>query len=697
MRLPGKLFRLARRGRRLAGLGWMWLLDQSLGSYSPGSDEFVPLWDQGDMEPFTLSTNEAAELRANAEHYLAHRFDILGSGWINWDVADDRRPRLNRANRRHAAHLALDLPAEYRGIDWHADRRAGYQFPAHRWARLIQPGKQPGVDIKIPWELARMQHLVQLALLAVDQKTESGLAAACEAEIHHQIRDFIVHNPPRFGVNWRVAMDVAIRASNWILALSVLHAHGRDIATSKELLSRSLRDHGRFIVNHLEWDPHWRGNHYLANICGLAFIAAALPADTETSGWLALAAGETVAEGCRQVHADGSGFEGSVSYHRLSLDMLAHTIALLLGLPEARWRPIRAGRRHTGVNIAGYRPAALAWGSEKDADTPVLVPEQLALRLWRAAEFTRAATRPDRRVLLIGDNDSGRFFKPCPPYEVLECDEASRRHPERQVDADCVRDRRELGEDHGHLLAAIEALFGVYALTDINAGLIKALAKGRQCKPPSAPRPAVLVRHPASQPVSGSDQLVLRFPRALRLDQVELYSFPGWGLYIMQGDGLLLSFRCGPLGLSGTGNHDHNDQLALTLHLDGRDWIADPGTYRYTADIAERDAYRSVKAHFAPRLRDSDAEPGSLTEGTWRLGDQAQAAIELVEPHCLQGRHQGYGVPVHRRVELHSDRLEICDWADGNIALLPLDEQFRQLDARGCSLPFCPDYGVRHA
>jgi hypothetical protein len=198
-------------------------------------------------------------------------------------------------------------------------------------------------------------------------------------------------------------------------------------------------------------------------------------------------------------------------------------------------------------------------------------------------------------------------------------------------------------------------------------------------------------------PAASADRLVVAFPRHIDRQQIRLHAFPGWGLYVMQGDGLLLSMRCGPLGLSGTGNHDHNDQLAVTLHLDGRDWIADPGSYRYTADLAERDAYRSVRAHFAPRLRRADCEPGSLREGTWRLGDQAKASIETASLSCIQGRHQGFGSSVHRRVELFEDRLEITDWSDGELDLVPLAEQYAALDERGCAVAFCPDYGVRCA
>ena len=67
--------------------------------------------------------------------------------------------------------------------------------------------------------------------------------------------------------------------------------------------------------------------------------------DAESDAWLALAAGEVLAEGVRQVHEDGSGFEGSTAYHRLSLDMLVHTVALLIGIDARRWDPLRGDPR----------------------------------------------------------------------------------------------------------------------------------------------------------------------------------------------------------------------------------------------------------------------------------------------------------------------------------------------------------------
>ncbi|MCB1773743.1 MAG: alginate lyase family protein [Gammaproteobacteria bacterium] len=692
-----RIVRAVRRSIRLIRFSLWWLRDQLRSSYRCEGFARVSVARRTESFPIRLSAADSAALESIASHYLAHRFDILGSGWCVWNWQHE--PMVNRANRRYAENLALSLSRDYARIDWHADRRSGYRFPCDRWSRLIQPGPRHGVDIKVPWELARMHHLVQLALLAVDDSTAPDLADACEIEIVDEIRDFVASNPPRFGVNWRVAMDVAIRAANWILAFSILEAHGSETSALNDLFEGALRDHGRYIVEHLEWDPHWRGNHYLANVCGLAFIAAALPAGTESNAWLALATGEVLAEGLRQVNADGSGFEGSTSYHRLSLDMLVNTIALLLGVDSRRWRAVTADNRLPRGLPQGFTPGGIDWVGLLDAEGHLCLPQALVARLWRAAGFTRAVSRPDGRALLIGDNDSGRFIKPCPRYEVLGADEARIRFPVRPVAAEADREWRELGEDHGHLVRAIEALFDVGADDSVDAWVIRWLASHRTLPVPCTPGTVGedIGALAASAPAEQCNVLVLPFPRSIDTSRVALHAYPAWGLYLLKGDGLLLSFRCGPLGLSGTGNHDHNDQLGITFHLDGRDWIADPGTYRYTADLAERDAYRSVRAHFAPRLRDSDAEPGSLAEGTWRLGDQAQAKIEQATASSLQGRHQGYGGVVHRRVELFEDRLLIRDWSDDGLDLMPLVEQYAGLNADGSALPYCPDYGVRCA
>ena len=63
-------------------------------------------------------------------------------------------------------------------------------------------------------------------------------------------------------------------------------------------------------------------------LCGN--ICACLPPTPETDGWLAFAAREVKGETAYQFNADGSNFEGSACYHRLSLEMATYAAAVIV-------------------------------------------------------------------------------------------------------------------------------------------------------------------------------------------------------------------------------------------------------------------------------------------------------------------------------------------------------------------------------
>jgi hypothetical protein len=74
------------------------------------------------------------------------------------------------------------------------------------------------------------------------------------------------------------------------------------------------------------------------------------------------------------------------------------------------------------------------------------------------------------------------------------------------------------------------------------------------------------------------------------------------GLAILRSAGRYASLECGRFG----GGHGHPDRLHLTLHADGRHWLADPGTGSYVSP--DLFWYRSTLAHNAPRL-DGRSQP----------------------------------------------------------------------------------------
>lgn len=337
-------------------------------------------------------------LRRQAAQWLDHRFDLLGSGWVRVaygeayagfgphryapgpSLAADWRAAVVAGHwpgvrDRAAAILALIDDSRYGPIDWHVDFKSGYRWSPRTLGLAVPYGHLPGVDVKVPWELARMQHLPPMALLY----GATGDAALAR-EFRNQLLDFLGGNPPGWGVNWACAMDVAIRAANMALAWDLFRAAGaRFDSAFEEELAAGLRAHGRYIRANLEWNEHHRGNHYLADICGLAFCASYLPDGEETAGWLTFCRRELEAEILRQFTPDGANFEASTAYHRLSAEMALYAAAVLGGLAE-----------------------------------------DVMARLSLAARFAADVTKPSGQAVQIGDNDSGRFVTLRPEEAPLD-------------------------------------------------------------------------------------------------------------------------------------------------------------------------------------------------------------------------------------------------------------------------------------
>ncbi len=72
---------------------------------------------------------------------------------------------------------------------------------------------------------------------------------------------------------------------------------------------------------------------------------------------------------------------------------------------------------------------------------------------------------------------------------------------------------------------------------------------------------------------------------------------PRAGIFVLANDRLHAVVRCGDVGQNGNGGHAHNDTLSFELSLDGRPLLLDSGTYVYTSDPRERNAFRGTAAH----------------------------------------------------------------------------------------------------
>ena len=655
---------------------------------------------------FSPEPELASTLAALSDHYIGHRFNLLGSGWVN--VRYDMRAkgfgkhqysssevtgptlslpdRLSSGNQLRAQSIRDLISSNYQPIDWQLDFKSGYRWRENQTSETIRYGHEAGVDIKVPWELARLQHLPQLALahqLAINITTGFRRSEEYVREFKDQALDFIAANPPGWGVNWVCTMDVAIRAANMVLAFDLFRKQGItfDAKFSGEFMA-SIRAHGYHIVNNLEWHPEHRGNHYLADITGLLFIARFLPGSQETDTWLAFAIQELKQECERQFQNDGSNFEASTSYHRLSAEMIIYGTALVLGLPRERHLSLQNITASTWPHQPSLKDLNWDWDQTNGP-----FPDTHFTRISKMAEFSIRITRPDGCVVQIGDNDSGRFFKVSPINLTNDLDENHLDHRGLVAAINGLFDRHDFSEFSGPAFASetelVRAFSGNHHIGDIEffAALdsINLAAKERKS--------------------SKLNQINILLPDSSLTNGLTAFAYPDFGLYIWRSDRLFLSVRCGSIGQTGRGGHAHNDQLAIELQIDEEDWIADPGSFVYTANAKLRDAYRSVFAHATPRF--GTAEPSGLGLGMFRLEDNANA-------HCLQfnkdgfhGVHNAYGETVFRRIKISEGHITLLDGFGGNV---PGDTQPEIQTAKnpedlrevfGLNLPFSPGYGIQ--
>ena len=289
---------------------------------------------------------------AAADRLLQHEFCLLGS-----------RPYVPIDPDRAETHDG------YQPIDWYWDPVAQLRFPRgiphQEWdLYAMRPGN---ADVKLVWELGRCQHWVTLGqAYCLSEDARYG------RELAHQLDDFMQANPVGIGIQWTCTMDVAIRALNWALALSLMRSCS---AVSVDFWRRAydaLFAHGQFIFHNLENTYEVTSNHFLSNIVGLYYLASVFQDLPQGAEWDVFCREQLEREIECQVLDDGADYESSVPYHRLVLELFL-------------------GAARLGV-----------WHNKP-------LSEAYHARLHKMLEFLAGILRPDGKMPQIGDADDGRL------------------------------------------------------------------------------------------------------------------------------------------------------------------------------------------------------------------------------------------------------------------------------------------------
>lgn len=621
--------------------------------------------------------------------FIEHKFDLLGSGWTDVmygmvcpgiegirysmgpQISTDKEgnwlhARINHSNLSYSKKVWSCIDDNYIPIDWQLDFKSGYRWSALTWYKQIIYGHKPGVDVKVPWELARMQHLPQLAFAYILSKSERKRffkEPTYQQEFRNQVMDFIANNPPQYGVNWSCAMDVSIRVVNWLVAYDLFKAHGATFDEAFEsIFFNSIFDHGKHIAANLEYSPTLRGNHYLANIAGLLFVSAYLPSTIEIDSWMSFSVKEMYQELKSQFNSDGSNFEGSTSYHRLSTEILVYSFALIKSINLSRIENAIANKDGFFLNQIKKNDiiSTKYESSISDFDLNCFLIEASKI-LKKAMAFILDTTGPSNQSIQIGDNDNGRFLKLQPIFSIgYEPSKNLKRSSTPKSNSivnhsDIEASLIENMLDHRPLISAIKG-----AIPDCNLvsrddpqfyeeSIIRNLyGRVDRLKPKthvSRPVQIKMSKYSESQGL---------------LANLRNVAYPDFGLYIYRSDKLFLTIRCGKLGQNGNGGHAHNDQLSITLAINGRFLFVDTGSYLYTGLPGRRNEFRSTHMHNT--LVDKFQEQNDFLNYTvFALKEKTNSRVLSFTSTEFEAEHHGFQKPFTRKIQLGEKFINISD------------------------------------
>jgi uncharacterized heparinase superfamily protein len=280
------------------------------------------------------------EVLSDAQDVLGNIFEALGSGKI---------------------HLGDS-------INWQKDYRSGKEWPMKRLSAADLLDVDNPSDIKIPWEFNRFHQVWWLGKAYWATHNEEYARKFGEL-----IDDWTGKNPTGIGPNWSIAMEVAIRACNWIAGYYFFCDSPSLSADFWQRFFKNLLSHGRYIESHLEYAKR-NGNHLLSDVVGLLFIGVFFRSASFGQEWTTLATGALQEEMETQVYPDGVNYEKSVGYHRLVLELF-----------------------YTATILCQYNKIPLH--------------SSFMQRLETMFEFTLAYTRPDGSAPVVGDADDARLFQ----------------------------------------------------------------------------------------------------------------------------------------------------------------------------------------------------------------------------------------------------------------------------------------------
>lgn len=281
-----------------------------------------------------------------------------------------RQRALERAERLLAGEVEIfgqrfAMPPA--GGRWDRDLLSGYRWPTTDAATLKL--SVAGADVKYAWALGRLDEPLALAMAARLVEDPARRFTLQKAALDGLI-SFHAHNPPGRGVQWTCAMEVGLRSAN-IAQLLHLLADFPPAGTPEAVaaIAGLLHAHVQYVWDNLEDEQAVPNNHLVAGLVGQLVTLSLVPGLPGAWDGRQRARERLLRELREQVDEEGVAFEGSIPYHRLSLEMfvLGFIIDRALGGRWPAWAHARLTRMFEAALALSSSSGTLAQIGDNDA------------------------------------------------------------------------------------------------------------------------------------------------------------------------------------------------------------------------------------------------------------------------------------------------------------------------------------------
>jgi hypothetical protein len=655
--------------RRFAKEGGAWfeaMKDKRMCTYAPVGHnvEISPIVN---MPSGDAVFAHALSIKALADNHVQSLFTILDSGWVNMSIKrHDHHARLkesvtasNYSESARILDILLHSPyglkrgtelLHYFPIDWQLDCKSGHRWDSLQHYSEIQYGNIAGSDIKVPWELGRFTHAPNLAQAAMLTEQEEAPIRSKEFYAHvfrTQVLDFIAFNPPRFGVQWKSPMDCGLRIVNMLIAYDLFRSIGIEWDSEfSSIFRRSLYEHVLHIIEHAEWSPTNRGNHYLANLLGIMIGLKGLPMTDDYAGMIRFALAEAVAESKQQFLPDGLNFEASLPYHGLSSELISIIYAVCASFSDEERNRICTSPVHFRSLSSSIQPATPSEYKKALSDLKSVIR--------KSYDAVNILAMDGMHLPNIGDNDSGFAVRLTPTGDWQDAREATFRfqnlNPEFELpDVKSIYPANKTDESFEWIQDTLDCR----PLLGIMSGALQSSLSENLEKTGSLEYQIIASIIDPFEKCSTTPNMPLPFVEAFP----HKHSFPAFGLWKLEHECYAAMMRAGSIGQKGKGGHAHNDQLSFLLTVKGEEFFGDPGTFWYTPSPLMRNIGRSVTMHSTMLIPGKEQHswidgPGDLL--FWMKPDQAKAD-GMFNEKAWKGVHHAFGEP-HMRTLIFSEK-----------------------------------------